>query len=142
MAKVSAAPATLSYLGLGSNLGDRRANLERAVALLRHVAGIQVVRVSPIEETDPIGPAQPRYLNAVAAIETSLNPFELLDRIQEIEQQMGRVPTVHWGPRIIDIDVLIYGKETIRHPRLTVPHPQIAHRPFVVRELRAVGFNG
>ncbi len=94
------------------------------------------------EETLPIGPAQSKYLNGVAAIETTLAPLGLLDRLQAIETRLGRVRTERWGPRMIDLDILFYGQETISHPRLTVPHPEIRQRDFVQRELKELGYRG
>jgi 2-amino-4-hydroxy-6-hydroxymethyldihydropteridine diphosphokinase len=131
-----------AYIGLGSNLGDRDANIRRALDLLRQTPGIRVVQISQLEETTPIGPAQPTYLNGVAAVETTLSPLALLDRLQQIEECLGRVRTERWGARTIDLDILHYGQERILHPRLTVPHPQIPNRDFVQRELREVGYHG
>jgi 2-amino-4-hydroxy-6-hydroxymethyldihydropteridine diphosphokinase len=128
------------YVSLGSNLGDRQENIARAIELLGGTQGINLIKLSSFEETDPIGPSQPKYLNAVAAIETVLSPLGLLDRLQTIEGQIGRVRNERWGPRIIDLDLLFYGDERIQHPRLTVPHPEIANRPFVQRELREAGY--
>jgi 2-amino-4-hydroxy-6-hydroxymethyldihydropteridine diphosphokinase len=130
------------YVGLGSNLGSREENITRALSLLRETRGIRVLSVSSVEETAAIGPAQPNYLNAVAAIETTLPPLELLDTLQQIESQLGRVRSERWGPRTIDLDILLYGDARISHPRLVVPHPQIASREFVQRELQQAGYRG
>jgi 2-amino-4-hydroxy-6-hydroxymethyldihydropteridine diphosphokinase len=142
MEKVAATTAVVSYIGLGSNLGDREENICRALEQLQKTPGVRMLRVSTIEETLPIGPAQPFYLNAVAAIETTLSPFELLDCLQEIENALGRVRTERWGPRVIDLDVLFYGDETVSHPRLVIPHPEILKRDFVQRGLKEVGYRG
>jgi 2-amino-4-hydroxy-6-hydroxymethyldihydropteridine diphosphokinase len=129
-----------AYIGLGANLGDRRENIRRALELLDETPGIQVANVSSLEETAPIGPPQPAYLNGVAVIETTLDPLALLDRLQEIEVSIGRVRTERWGARTLDLDILYYGDRRIVNARLTVPHPQIPQREFVQRELREVGF--
>ena len=143
MVKVAEKTLTVCYLGLGANLGDRQENIRRALELLREAPGVRVLRVSTLEETPPIGPGrQANYLNAVAAIETTLAPLDLLDRLQAIETRLGRVRLERWGPRTIDLDILVYGKEFISHPRLTVPHPEIKHRDFVQRELKEVGYRG
>ena len=131
----------LCYIGLGANLGDREENIRRALELLRETPGVRVLKVSTLEETEPIGPAQPRYLNGVAAIETRLEPLDLLDRLQAIETRLGRARKERWGARTIDLDILIYGRETISHPRLIVPHPEIRNRWFVQRELKELGFH-
>lgn len=134
--------ATLCYIGLGANLGNRAENIRCALELLRGTPGIRVVKVSRLEETAPIGPPQPTYLNGVAVIETSLAPLALLDRLQEIEDCLGRVRLERWGARKIDLDILYYGQERIANTRLTVPHPQIQRRDFILRELKEVGYRG
>jgi 2-amino-4-hydroxy-6-hydroxymethyldihydropteridine diphosphokinase len=121
-----------AYIGLGSNLGDREENLRRALERLRPLS------VSAIRETDPVGiTEQPRFLNAVAKLETDLRPRELLDRLLEIERDLGRDRSEEerWGPRTIDVDLLLYGDETIDEPGLTVPHPRLAERRFVLEPL-------
>jgi 2-amino-4-hydroxy-6-hydroxymethyldihydropteridine diphosphokinase len=143
MEKIAERTAIVCYIGLGANLGRREDTLMRALDLLRETPGIRVLRVSSMEETAPIGPAgQPPYLNAVAAVETTLQPLELLDRLQEIESALGRTRGEKWGPRLIDLDLLYYGEETISHPRLTVPHPEIGQRDFVRRGLKEAGYHG
>lgn len=142
MEKVIAPKSVTSYIGLGSNLGDRAQALQRALEKLGQMPHTKVLRVSEFEETTPIGPIQPLFLNAVAAIKTSLPALELLDVLQAIENHLGRIRSEPWGPRIIDLDILYYGNETINHPRLTVPHPQIPQRYFVQRELRQAGYRG
>ncbi|HUR49410.1 MAG TPA: 2-amino-4-hydroxy-6-hydroxymethyldihydropteridine diphosphokinase [Acidimicrobiales bacterium] len=119
------------YLGLGSNLGDREANLRRAVASLPDLAG-----VSPVYESSPVGgPPQDDYLNAVAALDTDLSPRELLELARRLEEEAGRVRTVHWGPRTLDIDVLLAGDLVVNEPDLTVPHPRWRERDFVLAPL-------
>lgn len=123
----------LAYIGLGTNLGDRRASLDRALALLDASPGVRVRRVASVYETAPVGyTAQPRFLNTVAEVETDLAPAELLAVMQRIEAELGRVRTVRWGPRTSDLDLLLYDDLTLDDPALTVPHPRIAERAFVL----------
>jgi 2-amino-4-hydroxy-6-hydroxymethyldihydropteridine diphosphokinase len=125
----------ISYVGLGSNLGDRQDNLSRALERLEELGP---VRVSSVQETDPVGVTdQPRFLNAVAEVETELPARELLVRLLAIERSLGRdrATEVRWGPRTIDLDLLLYGDETIDEPGLTVPHPRLAERRFVLEPL-------
>ncbi len=125
------------YIALGGNLGDRRANLERAVERLRSDPDIDVVAVSSLRETDPVGLLdQPRFLNGALAAETSLGARELLDRLLAVERELGRERTgPRFGPRTVDLDLLLYGGETIEEPGLTVPHPRLAERRFVLEPL-------
>jgi 2-amino-4-hydroxy-6-hydroxymethyldihydropteridine diphosphokinase len=125
----------ISYVGLGSNLGDREDNLRRALERLQELGPL---RVSSIRETDPVGITdQPRFLNAVVELETDLPARELLERLLAIERELGRdrAEEVRWGPRTIDLDLLLYGGETIDEPGLTVPHPRLAEREFVLEPL-------
>jgi 2-amino-4-hydroxy-6-hydroxymethyldihydropteridine diphosphokinase len=122
-----------AFLGLGSNLGDRLANLQRAVDLLAARPGITLVGSSRVYETDPVGgPPQPDYLNAVVELRTTLAPRDLLQACLAIEVEMGRERTERWGPRIIDVDVLTYGREEINEPGLEIPHPRMHERGFVL----------
>ena len=122
------------FLGIGGNLGDRRATMRLAVAEIRAV--VEDVRVSSMYETAAWGVTdQPSFLNAVVRGSTELSPLELLDAMQAIENQLGRVRTQHWGPRTIDIDILLYGSDVIDEPLLKVPHPYMAQRGFVLRPL-------
>lgn len=124
-----------AYVGLGSNLGDREGNLGRALELLEDLGP---VRASSIRETDPVGVVdQPKFLNAVAELETELPPRELLERLLAIERRLGRDRAVErrWGPRTIDLDLLLYGEETVDEPGLSVPHPRLAERTFVLEPL-------
>jgi 2-amino-4-hydroxy-6-hydroxymethyldihydropteridine diphosphokinase len=128
---------TRAYVGLGANLGDRERTLRAAVDALGVEEAIEVVAVSTLRETDPVGVGdQPRFLNGVAALETSLGARELLDRLLAVEQRYGRVrvPGEH-GPRTLDLDLLLYGDETIDEPGLAVPHPRIHERRFVLEPL-------
>ena len=127
---------TTAYLGLGSNLGDRLGTLQRAVDLLDAEDGVSVVASSRVWETDPVGgPPQPDYLNTVVRLETSLSARELLDAAQRVETALGRVREVRWGPRTIDIDIELFGDRALDEPDLTVPHPRLLDRAFVVLPL-------
>jgi 2-amino-4-hydroxy-6-hydroxymethyldihydropteridine diphosphokinase len=125
----------IAYVGLGSNLGDREENIRRALERLEELGS---VRASGVRETDPVGVTdQPKFLNAVAELETGLPARELLERLLEIERQLGRnrAAETRWGPRTIDLDLLLFGDETIDEPGLTVPHPRLAERRFVLEPL-------
>jgi 2-amino-4-hydroxy-6-hydroxymethyldihydropteridine diphosphokinase len=119
------------YLGLGSNLGDRENNLRAA---MHHLCGIgEITAVSPIYETEPWGlREQPPFLNAACAVRTDCAPLDLLHLVKSIEEVLGRRPTVRWGPRIIDIDILLYDDVVIATPELTIPHPSLPERAFVL----------
>jgi 2-amino-4-hydroxy-6-hydroxymethyldihydropteridine diphosphokinase len=122
-----------AYLGIGSNLGDRAAHLQGALDALGRVDGLRVVAASPVYETSPVGgPPQPDYLNAVVAVDTELTARQLLDVAHRIEAAAERVRTVRWGPRTLDVDVLLVGDERIDEPDLVVPHPRMAERAFVM----------
>jgi 2-amino-4-hydroxy-6-hydroxymethyldihydropteridine diphosphokinase len=128
---------TRAYVGLGSNLGDREATIRAALDALAEEGGIEVVAVSSLRDTEPVGVgAQPHFLNGAAELETTLSARELLDRLLEAERRFGRirVPGEH-GPRTIDLDLLLYGDETIDEPGLTIPHPRLHERPFVLEPL-------
>jgi 2-amino-4-hydroxy-6-hydroxymethyldihydropteridine diphosphokinase len=129
-----------AYIALGSNLGDRRAHLEAAAAALGAAPGIRLIAVSPLVETEPVGgpPGQERFLNAAARIETDLAPEALLDVLKGIERRLGRRQGPRWGPREIDLDLLLYGDRRIQTDRLTVPHPQLRERRFVLEPLAAI----
>jgi 2-amino-4-hydroxy-6-hydroxymethyldihydropteridine diphosphokinase len=125
-------------VGLGANLGDREATIRRAVELLEAERGIEVVAVSRLRETDPVGYLdQPRFLNGAAALETDLGAIELLVRLLAVERELGREREggPRFGPRTIDLDLLLYGSEEIDEPGLTVPHPRLAERRFVLEPL-------
>jgi 2-amino-4-hydroxy-6-hydroxymethyldihydropteridine diphosphokinase len=120
------------FVGLGSNVGDRLSFLRAAVAALRARDDIDVVATSSVYEADPVGPEQPDFLNAVVEIATDLAAGELLRVFKQIEHELGRVPRERWGPREIDLDLLVYGDRRIESDALVVPHPQIAARAFVL----------
>ncbi len=126
-----------AYLGLGSNLGDRRAYLDAAVEGLRATPGIRVLAVSRFHESSPVGgpPGQDAYLNGVVEIGTSLSPEDLLDVCHSLETKAGRVRAERWGPRTLDVDILLYGDQVIDTPTLTIPHPRLHERKFVLDPL-------
>lgn len=129
---------TKSFVGLGANLEDPRAQIGRALELLAAEDGVEVVAVSTLRETDPVGfEHQPRFLNGVAELRTTLGARELLDRLLAIERRLGRVrgEGPRFGPRTIDLDLLLYGGETIEEPGLTVPHPRLHERRFALEPL-------
>jgi 2-amino-4-hydroxy-6-hydroxymethyldihydropteridine diphosphokinase len=122
-----------AFLGLGANVGDRLGNLARAIRHLNGVPGIRVVRSSRVYETDPVGgPPQPLFLNAVIEAEVELSPRDLLYACLEVEENLGRMRSVRWGPRSIDVDVLTYDDRDIFEPDLVVPHPRMHERGFVL----------
>lgn len=124
------------YLGLGSNMGDRQEKLNFALDTLRNHADIALIKVAPVIETDPVGYlAQAKFLNTVAEIKTELAPALLLAVLQQIEQAAGRVRTVNWGPRPLDIDILLYDNLVFSEPNLTIPHPHLRQREFVLLPL-------
>ena len=127
---------TTAFVGIGSNLGDRETNLGQAIELLSAEDGIEVVAVSEIRETDPVGPVQQgQFLNGAVKVDTSLGPRQLLDRLLSLENRLGRVRSERWGPRTIDLDLLLYGGERVDEPGLTVPHPRLHERRFALEPL-------
>jgi 2-amino-4-hydroxy-6-hydroxymethyldihydropteridine diphosphokinase len=127
------APTRRAYLGIGTNLGDRLGYLQLAVDALAAADDVRVVGVSPVYETAPVGgPDQPDYLNAVVAVDTTLTARALLRLAHAIEADADRVRTVRWGPRTLDVDVLLVGDERVDEPDLVVPHPRMTERAFVV----------
>jgi 2-amino-4-hydroxy-6-hydroxymethyldihydropteridine diphosphokinase len=126
-----------AYLGLGANLGDREATIRSALELLGRDGAVDVVAVSTLRDTDPVGLVdQPRFLNGVAVVETRLSPRELLDLMLAVERELGRTRAgPRFGPRTIDLDLLVYGDEMVDEPGLTVPHPRLAERQFALEPL-------
>jgi 2-amino-4-hydroxy-6-hydroxymethyldihydropteridine diphosphokinase len=127
-----------AYVGLGSNLGERESTLRQALEALGSTEGIEVVAVSSFRETDPVGIVeQPRFVNAAVMLETSFAPRELLERLLTVERSLGRDRSgeERWGPRTVDLDLLLYGGETIDEPGLEVPHPRLTERAFVLEPL-------
>jgi 2-amino-4-hydroxy-6-hydroxymethyldihydropteridine diphosphokinase len=127
---------TRAYVGLGANLGPKEVTLLRAVDLLAAEDGIEVLELSELRETAPVGVVdQPEFLNGALALETSLAPRELLEVLLRVERELGRVRGERWGPRTIDLDLLVYGDETVDEPGLRVPHPRLHERRFALEPL-------
>ncbi|WP_339880409.1 2-amino-4-hydroxy-6-hydroxymethyldihydropteridine diphosphokinase [Pseudidiomarina gelatinasegens] len=121
------------YIGLGANLGNPEQTLKEAIFELSGLSQFARLRASSLYASKPMGPAeQPDYVNAVVCAETDLAPLAVLDLLQAIEHQFGRQRSLRWGPRTLDLDLLLYGNETISLPRLTIPHPGLTERDFVV----------
>ena len=125
-------------IALGSNLGDSRGTLEQALATLDHNEAVRVVRRSSWYRSAPIGPVQPDYVNGCALLEVSLAPEALLDLLQATENRFGRVRAERWGPRTLDLDLILYGPQRIATERLEVPHPRMAERAFVLLPLAEI----
>lgn len=124
------------YIGLGSNLGDRQALIEEALRRLGDREDIRITAVSPVYETQPVGVVnQPPFLNAAASLGTALSPLDLLNALLDVEASMGRVRERKWGPRTIDVDLLLYGQDIVRQEGLIVPHPLLQDRAFVLAPL-------
>lgn len=129
----------ICYLGLGSNLGNRRGNIKKAMNYLEQTKGIKIEKTSRIYETQALGGLpQGKFLNAAIKIKTSLNPLLLLETLKKIEKDLGRKKTVRFGPRQIDLDILLYGNEIINTKKLIVPHPRMFEREFVLKPLREI----
>ncbi|MDO8282149.1 MAG: 2-amino-4-hydroxy-6-hydroxymethyldihydropteridine diphosphokinase [Thermodesulfovibrionia bacterium] len=127
-----------AYIGIGSNLGNREENCMKAVSLLRD-NGIKVTKLSSMIETEPWGlEGQPKFINMAVEAETALSPQELLKLLKEIESEIGREPAERWGPRIIDLDILLYDALVLKTPELEIPHPHIAEREFVLKPLSEI----
>lgn len=127
----------LAIVGVGSNLGQRETTIAAARTMLDSVEAIVVEAMSPFYETEPVGPPQPRYLNAAMRIRTDLSPVALLDALLRVERSLGRCrdPSLRWGPRTIDLDLLWCDHGEVRFPRLTVPHPELEKRAFALAPL-------
>lgn len=129
----------LAYIGLGSNLGDRESFLESSIEKLNNCNAITVTKQSTIYETEPVGgPPQPNFLNAALEISTSLPPEELLSNLHEIEKYLGRERKSKWGPRTIDLDILMYENSIIKNKNLEIPHPLMHTRLFVLQPLSEI----
>ncbi|MBI3771096.1 MAG: 2-amino-4-hydroxy-6-hydroxymethyldihydropteridine diphosphokinase [Gammaproteobacteria bacterium] len=122
----------VAYIGLGSNLDNPERHLSQACVDLANIPATQLQQVSSLYRSVPLGPPQPDYINAVAALITRLSPQDLLANLQAIEQRHGRVREQHWGPRTLDLDLLLYGDQVITTPDLTVPHTGLLERNFVL----------
>jgi 2-amino-4-hydroxy-6-hydroxymethyldihydropteridine diphosphokinase len=127
---------TVAYVGLGANVGPREVTLLRAIDLLAEADDVEVLEVSQLRETDPVGMVdQPSFLNGAARIDTSLSPRALLELLLRIERSLGRVREERWGPRTVDLDLLVYGDLTVDEPGLRVPHPRLHERRFALEPL-------
>jgi 2-amino-4-hydroxy-6-hydroxymethyldihydropteridine diphosphokinase len=122
-----------AFIAMGANLGDRARSLSSAAASLGEQQGVRIVKGSRVYETAPVGVAdQPEFLNAVLQVETDLSPRALMDLLLQVERQSGRIRRQKWGPRTLDLDLLLYGNRVIREPGLEVPHPHLHERGFVL----------
>jgi 2-amino-4-hydroxy-6-hydroxymethyldihydropteridine diphosphokinase len=129
----------VAYIALGSNLGQREVFLAEARRAIADLATTRVLGLTDAEETAPIGPvAQGPFLNQMIAIETELSPQDLLAELKRIETDAGRIRTARWGPRTLDLDIVLFEKQSVREPGLTVPHPELSNRDFWLRELAAL----
>jgi 2-amino-4-hydroxy-6-hydroxymethyldihydropteridine diphosphokinase len=130
----------ICYLGIGSNLGNRRRHIKLAIQKLRKLKDTKVIKASRLYETHPVGGSagQGKFLNAALKIKTAIPPLVLLKEIKKIEQELGRTKTVRYGPRVIDLDILFYGHRVIRCRELKVPHPGVFRRRFVMQPLSEV----
>ena len=127
----------IGYLGVGSNLGNRKKNIKLAIEKIKALKGTKIIKASKLFESLPCGgPAgQPNFLNAALKIQTNFSPLDLLKKLKKIENELGRIPTVRFGPRVMDLDILLYGDRFIRNKALTIPHPRMFRRDFVIRPL-------
>jgi 2-amino-4-hydroxy-6-hydroxymethyldihydropteridine diphosphokinase len=132
-----------AFIGIGSNQDDRLALISHAIRALGRVQGVHVARMATIIETEPVGgPPQPPFLNTVVELETTCSPQELLAALKAIERQLGRTPSsVRWAPRPIDLDLLLYDDQVVREPNLTIPHPHLHERGFVLEPLAQIAPN-
>lgn len=122
-----------AYIGFGSNIGNRLAHIQNAIHALSKTEGITLQKISSVYKTDPVGyEAQAEFLNGVAAIQTSLSPLSLLHTLKDIETEVGRQHRIRWGPREIDLDILIYGDLCLQTEKLVIPHPEMHLRRFVL----------
>jgi len=137
--EITALKPVIAYIGLGANLGEPAVQVAEAVARLRELPEVEVLRVSRLYRTPPLGPpGQPWYVNAVVQVKTRLTPEELLRVLLMVERRMGRERGERWGPRLIDLDLLLYNGEIIREAGLTVPHPEMHRRAFVLVPLAEI----
>lgn len=131
---------TRVHVGLGSNVGERQYHIDKAISEVGKLHGTQVLEVSSMRETEPMGgpPQQRRFINAAMVIETEMEPLELMLEFQSIERELGRRRNVRWGPRTIDLDILTFGDRVIDTPELVVPHPELPRRRFVLEPLAEI----
>ena len=130
----------ICYLGIGSNLGNRRKNIKLAVKKIGALEDTRIIKESRLFDSSPVGgpPEQRNYLNAALKIQTKISPLNLLKKLKKIENELGRIPTVRFGPRIIDLDILLYGDRSMQTKTLTIPHPRMFSRDFVIKPLKEV----
>ena len=128
--------STLAYIGLGANLGDARQTIAAAIQTLRESSGVLALRQAPLYSSDPVDAQGPIFINTVVVVDTTLDPLPLLDLLQAIEHEHGRERPYRNAPRTLDLDLLLYGAQTIDTPRLSVPHPRMHQRAFVLRPLQ------
>jgi 2-amino-4-hydroxy-6-hydroxymethyldihydropteridine diphosphokinase len=131
-------PPSQAAIALGSNLGDCRATLEQALEALDQLDGVRLLRRSSWYRSAPVGPVQPDYLNGCALLEVTLAAEELLDRLLATEDRFGRVRAERWGPRTLDLDLILYGQQSLDTPRLQLPHPRLRERAFVLLPLEEI----
>lgn len=131
---------TTIYLSLGSNIGNRKKNLEKALTELDK-SNIKEIKISSFYETEPVGPKQRNFYNIAGKFKTNLKPQELLKTVKQIEEKLGRIKTYHWGPRLIDIDILFYGKQIVKTKNLIIPHKEIINRSFVLVPMNEIAPN-
>jgi len=136
-----------AYIALGSNMGNRLENIQSAIEAIDAIENTRVIKLSKVYETDPVGYVeQDKFLNMVIMIRTCLTPWALLENLQKIEIMLKRERLIHWGPRTIDLDILTYDNLVLNHPKLTIPHPEMLKRAFVLIPLRDIDpnikFNG
>ncbi|MFP4507666.1 MAG: 2-amino-4-hydroxy-6-hydroxymethyldihydropteridine diphosphokinase [Candidatus Acetothermia bacterium] len=124
-----------AFLGLGSNLGDRKANVDNSIELFTRQPEVNLLEKASNYETEPVGPVQPWFINTAIEIETSLSPEGLLDWSKEVEKRIGRIESIHWGPRLVDLDLLLYDELVTDTEELRLPHPEMAKRRFVLLPL-------
>jgi 2-amino-4-hydroxy-6-hydroxymethyldihydropteridine diphosphokinase len=130
----------ICYLGLGSNLGNRRRNIKLAVKKISSLKNTRIIKESSLFCSTPVGgpSGQPNYLNAALKIQTKLTPLILLKKLKRLENELGRIPTARFGPRVIDLDILLYGDRFMCSKTLTIPHPRMFERDFVIKPLKEV----
>ena len=131
---------TIIYLSLGSNIGNRKKNLEKALTELDK-SNIKEIKISSFYETEPVGPKQRNFYNIAGKFKTNLKPQELLKTVKQIEEKLGRIKTYHWGPRLIVIDILFYGKQIVKTKNLIIPHKEIINRSFVLVPMNEIAPN-
>lgn len=137
--KPAAGGAKIVYLGLGSNVGDREEYIEQAVFLLGKIKGVEILRRSSNYETEAVGgPDQPQFINAAVSLRTTLTPHKLIEELHTIENALGREREVEWGPRTIDIDILLFGDVILSEDELQIPHPLLHERLFVLQPLKEI----